>query len=250
MALKEEFESQGNWLFKRRSFLPLLVLLAGVFLFIKSELYPQPSWIDNYPYEWYYEVFCLGVSLFGLAIRVYTVGHTPRHTSGRNVHGQLAEVLNTSGIYSLVRHPLYLGNFFMWLGPTLLIGQFWFVFAFCLAYWLYYERIMFAEEQFLQRKFGDAYDQWASNTPAFIPKFKKFNCPNRSFSWRKVLKSEKNGLLAIFIIFLFFDISEEVLERQKDYNWFLVYGTAFTVLLYATLKYLKRKTALLDEPNR
>ncbi len=250
MALKEELEKQGNWLFKRRSFLPLLVLLVGFLLFVNCELYSKQSWLDKAPYEWYHEALCFGVSLFGLAIRIYTVGHTPRHTSGRNVHGQLAEALNTSGIYSLVRHPLYLGNFFMWLGPALLIGQFWFALAFCLAYWLYYERIMFAEEQFLRRKFGDSYREWALTTPAFIPRFGKFVKPNLPFSWKKVLKSEKNGLLAIFLIFLFFDISEEVLERQKDYNWFLIYGTTLMLFLYGILKYMRKRTSLLDEPNR
>jgi len=102
------------------------------------------------------------ISLCGLAIRVYTVGHTPANTSGRNTAGQLAESLNTTGIYSLVRHPLYLGNFFMWLGVALLIANFWFVIAFVFAYWIYYERIMFAEEQFLRTKFGPTYVEWAN----------------------------------------------------------------------------------------
>ncbi|MGB8874133.1 MAG: hypothetical protein WCC75_12145, partial [Desulfobaccales bacterium] len=43
-------------------------------------------------------------------------GLPPRGTSGRNTQGQVAETLNTTGIYSLVRNPLYLGNFLIWLG--------------------------------------------------------------------------------------------------------------------------------------
>ena len=34
-----------------------------------------------------------------------------KNTSGRNTHDQVADSLNTSGIYSIVRHPLYVGNF-------------------------------------------------------------------------------------------------------------------------------------------
>ena len=30
MALQEELESQGNWLFRRRSLLPLIVLFVGI----------------------------------------------------------------------------------------------------------------------------------------------------------------------------------------------------------------------------
>jgi len=82
----------------------------------------------------------------GLFIRAYAVGHTPANTSGRNTKEQLADELNTTGIYSMVRHPLYLGNFFMWLGAAVLTKNGWFIVAFILLYWIYYERIMFAEE--------------------------------------------------------------------------------------------------------
>ncbi len=99
-----------------------------------------------------------------------TVGFAPKNTSGRNTAaGQMADELNVTGIYSIVRHPLYVGNFFMWLGPVLFLRSVWFTIVFCLVYWLYYERIMFAEEQFLRRKFGDAYDKWSEKVKAFIP---------------------------------------------------------------------------------
>ena len=62
----------------------------------------------------------------------------------------------------------------MWLGAALLIANAWFVVVFILVYWVYYERIMYAEEQFLRRKFGTVYTDWAAHTPAFIPSFKHF----------------------------------------------------------------------------
>ena len=55
------------------------------------------------------------ISFLGEAIRIFTVAYTPAGTSGRNTKQQLADTLNTTGIYSLLRHPLYLGNFFMFL---------------------------------------------------------------------------------------------------------------------------------------
>ena len=107
------------------------------------------------------EIIFLAVSLLGQLIRIFTVGFAPKNTSGRNtVNGQIADELNTTGIYSLIRHPLYLGNFFMWLGPVLFLRSVGFLIVFFLLYWLYYERIMFAEEQFLRRKFGEVYDKW------------------------------------------------------------------------------------------
>lgn len=250
MALQEELEKQGMWLFKYRGTLPLIILFIGMILYIRTEIYPETFFLEETPYEIYYETICLFLSLIGLGIRVYTVGHTPKNTSGRNVKQQVAESLNTTGIYSIVRHPLYLGNFFMWLGPALLTGQFWFVLSFCFFYWIYYERIMFAEEQFLRKKFGNIYTTWAEKVPAFIPSFKNFKRAEWPFSWKKVLKKEKNGLAAVFLIFFGFDIAGELLEHDTNINKFLLVMCLLAVLLYLFLKYLKKRTHILDEVNR
>ena len=56
MALIEEFQSQGNWLFRWRSYLPLmLVALIGV-AFKQSE-----ALFQTYFHEWW-EIICLGIS--------------------------------------------------------------------------------------------------------------------------------------------------------------------------------------------
>lgn len=251
MALQEEFEEQGNWLFKYRSFLPLIVLFIGTALYLRTEIYPETFILEETPYEIYYEMIALIISLMGLFVRIYTVGHTPKNTSGRNTkQGQVADTLNTTGIYSVVRHPLYLGNLLMWFGPAMLTGHFWFIISFILFYWVYYERIMFAEEQFLRRKFDTKYLEWSKNVPAFIPNFKNFKKSGLPFSWKKVLKKEKNGLFALFLIFCFFDISGEIIENGTDYNYFLIGMCILTGFSYIVLKYLKKKTDLLNELNR
>jgi len=250
MALQEEFEEQGIWLFRYRGVLPLIILFIGTVLYLRTEIYPETFFLEDTPYEIYYEMFCLFLSLIGLGIRVYTVGHTPKNTSGRNVKGQVADTLNTTGIYSIVRHPLYLGNFFMWIGPALITGNLWFVIAFCLFYWIYYERIMFAEEQFLRRKFGNIYTDWAKRVPAFIPNLKNFKPSNLPFSLKKVLKKEKTGLAAIFLIFLAFDISGELIEGKTNYNYFVIASCILTLLIYVVLKYLQKRTEVLNEVGR
>ena len=250
MALQEEMESQGNFLFKHRGTFPIIILVIGFFIFLQtkmnSEILPdeKPLQEDIYLY------FCLFISLLGLLIRSYTVGHTPANTSGRNTSGQLADVLNSTGIYSIVRHPLYLGNFFMWLGVAMLTVNFWFIITFIFIYWVYYERIMFAEEQFLRKKFGTIYTSWASRTPAFLPAFKQFEKPGLPFSWKKVLKKEKNGLVAVFLLFFLFYAAGCYVTNQKIDNLFLIYGCVFSVVIYFILKYLKKYTKVLDETGR
>lgn len=251
MALQEELEKQGQWLFKHRGKIPLVILLIGTILYLRTEKYPETFILENTPYEAYYETLCLLISLLGLAIRVYTVGHTPKNTSGRNTdEGQVAEVLNTTGSYSMVRHPLYLGNFFMWLGPAMMTGQFWFIVAFCFFFWIYYERIMFAEEQYLRNKFQSWYTDWAKEVPAFIPRFKNFVPPSLPFSWKKVIKKEKNGLLAVFLIFTFFDIAGDLIEHKPIRSYFLIACCILSLLGYVVLKFLKTQTKVLDEEGR
>jgi protein-S-isoprenylcysteine O-methyltransferase Ste14 len=250
MALQEEFESQGNFLFKYRSNLPLVIIVIGIIVFSIDRI--NGSGFDTFLPFGLIELICLFVCLLGLGIRIYTVGHTPANTSGRNTKAQLADELNTSGIYSTVRHPLYLGNFFMWLGIAMLTFNAWFIISFCLLYWVYYERIMYAEEQFLRRKFGEIYTQWAAHTPAFFPSFKNWKKPNYQFSWKKVIKKEKNGLLAIFVLLFIFDSIDASIQSQSiqaNLNW-ITYCTIAIGIIYLVLKVLKRKTNLLNETGR
>jgi protein-S-isoprenylcysteine O-methyltransferase Ste14 len=248
MALQEEFEQQGNFLFRYRTWLPLVVLVAGLVLFLYQKA--QGTFIDLGQNYWY---LSLTVGLLGLAVRVFTVGHTPAGTSGRNTaEGQVAEQLNQTGIYSLVRHPLYLGNFLMWLAVAMLTANAAYIIGFILAYWLYYERIMYAEEAFLRNKFGSQYTNWANQVPAFVPKLSGYTSPKYPFSIKKVLKKEKNGLSALFgLFFLFHYLGQRVGQPHYSFQanfWF--YGFLATLLLYVVLKFFKSSTKLLDEDGR
>src|SRR5690606_18428050 len=74
-----------------------------------------------------------------------------------------------------------------------------------LLYWLYYERIIFAEERFLERKFGDSYVNWSLKIPAFVPSFKNYEKSSISFSIKTVLRREYSGITATIIGFIFVD---------------------------------------------
>jgi protein-S-isoprenylcysteine O-methyltransferase Ste14 len=250
MALQEEFESQGNWLFKYRGILPILILVVGLAVYIYGELHPERWMFTERPQIFYYEMVCLLVSLIGLGIRMFTVGYTPAGTSGRNTKAQVADSINTTGIYSLIRHPLYVGNFFSWLGFAMLTANVWFIIAFILLYWLYYERIMFAEEQFLRKKYGEPYLSWSSKTPAILPQFSQYKKPIYPFSWKKVIRNEKTGLSGIFLVFVIFNVVGETVRGSKDYNYVMLGLLIASIVMYAIIKILTKNTTVLNEAGR
>lgn len=245
MALIHEFEKSGNWLFKRRSWLPVFLIVVGVLMMYLGNR--QAILFDVRD-----ELIFLGVSIIGETIRILTVGFTPKNTSGRNtVNGQIADELNVTGIYSILRHPLYLGNFFMWLGPALFTRSVEFVIIFGLIYWLYYERIMFAEEQFLRRKFGDAYDNWSETVSPFIPDFNHYIPSKLSFSIKNVLKREYNSFVNIFVIFSLMDICRNYFLLDKIYMtpmW--MYLLAGGVVIWFVIRTIQKSTKLFEVEGR
>jgi protein-S-isoprenylcysteine O-methyltransferase Ste14 len=251
MTLQREWEVQGNFLFKHRSYLPLTLIPAALwvtYLAVNS----RPEMFSNLDIT-LPEIFCLISSFIGLLTRVITVAFTPANTSGRNTaHGQVADVLNSNGMYSMVRHPLYLGNYFMWLGIALLTANICFVILFSLAYWLYYERIMYAEEQFLTRKFGQLYLDWAGSTPAFIPAFKKWTRSNLTFSWKKAVSKEKNGVLAVFLLLFIWNCWTHWVMTghwMPEKSWTLI-ALAVSAGYYVIIKLIDKRTSWLKEEGR
>lgn len=243
MALSHELERVGNWFFRWRSYLPLLLLLLFL-LALKDFSYLSPQ---NYINR-LWELFCLGIASIGLLLRIMTVGYVPRGTSGRNTRKQVAEVLNTTGMYSVVRHPLYVGNFIMWLGISLFFHLWWFTLLIALIFWVYYEKIMYAEEAFLHRQFGDQFLVWAEKTPLFIPDFSLWQAPAMKFSVKSALKREYASFFAMIAIFIGLKIITGLwVERSLalDPMWLGIFLGSLG--FYLMVRFLKKKTPFLDD---
>ena len=210
MAQIEEFRYTGRWLFRRRSFLPLLTISIFVIALIHFT-YPEGS----HKLDILWEILCFTISFLGLGIRIYTVGHAPKGTSGRNTKDQKAYILNTTGMYSLVRHPLYLGNFLIWLGITCFTRSYFFSLATILLFFLYYERIIFVEEEFLREKFGQTFIEWAEKTSMMLPSFKNWRKPSLPFSLKTILKREYTGFFVIIASFTCLEVIGDLFYEGK-----------------------------------
>jgi len=239
--LKEKLEKEGSWLFKWRGYLPLL----GIFpFFVAFKNFDYPNHSHQLDQIW--DLSCLAISFIGLGIRFFTSGTVPKGTSGGNTKRQKARVLNTTGMYSIVRNPLYLGNFIIGLGISLFFRLWWFTLIFVLVFWLYYERIIFSEEEFLRKKFGRTYLEWAYETPAFIPRLKNWKPLVLPFSFRAAVKREYHTFFSIIAAFTFLEIvGDFFVEGRMEFD--LLWMTMFSLglLAYIVIRIIRKNTKIL-----
>jgi protein-S-isoprenylcysteine O-methyltransferase Ste14 len=209
MRLAEHWTSTGDALFRRRSWLPLLLLPLFLASFV-GDRYPV-----SHTAGLIWEIGCFVITLVGIALRVFTTGTSPRGTSGRNTRTQKATALNTTGPYSIVRHPLYLANFLIGLGLSLFSRTWFLPIIVSLATLLYYERIAAREEEFLDGRFGPAFRRWAEAVPAAVPSLKAWCPPAQAFDWRRALDREFYVIAEVSVAFCFLDIVEDYTADRR-----------------------------------
>jgi uncharacterized membrane-anchored protein/protein-S-isoprenylcysteine O-methyltransferase Ste14 len=242
MRLVQRIEHEGRFLFRWRSFFLPLVLMPLTIVALA-----QGGTLNEYR-EHVWLTFCVAISFLGLGIRCVTIGFAAPGTSGRNTRAQKADDLNTTGLYSLVRHPLYVGNFIIVLGIVLAPMAWWLVPIVCLTYWVYIERVCAAEEVYLAEKFGSRFTDWAARTPAFLPRFDGWRPTELPFSFQRVLRREYHALFVIVTAFFFVELfSDVVFESEpvgqwmrEDWYWLLAFCLSATVFL--VLRETKRRT--------
>jgi protein-S-isoprenylcysteine O-methyltransferase Ste14 len=226
----------GDFFFPWRSYLPLLVLPLIWFAIVGSQ-YPFASHVDDLIWEG----ISVAVALLGQAIRVWTVGLAAPGTSGRNTRQQKAAVLNTTGPYSVVRHPLYVGNMLIalglamfphtWIAPPLM----------ALMAAGYYACIAAREDEYLRERFGASFEGWASRVPAFVPNPVLYVRAEQAFDSRAVLRREFYGVAVILIVPFVLDLLEDFLEEGQlalDPVW--TPTAVLGVIMFVVLRRLKK----------
>jgi protein-S-isoprenylcysteine O-methyltransferase Ste14 len=243
----------GHLIFRWRSYIPLLFIGPMILAFRES------TWLESLVGDTVEDIWvflCFILSFGGLALRAVTVGFIPGSTSGRNTKAQRADVLNTTGMYSIVRNPLYLANFIIILGVLLSLKVWWLVLLVSLFFFIYMERIILAEEAYLSEKFGQAYTDWCAVTPAILPRFRLWRTPDMTFSWKTVFKREYPGFLAIGTAFFAVEIITDLVFEGESFSewviedmiWPVTYGAMLVIGL--TLRYMKKHTNLLKVAGR
>jgi len=245
VKISEHFSHTGRFFFRWRGylFLPLL----PIFLLSFFQYHPISSPVKDLLWE----VGCFLIALLGLSIRVLTVGTVPRGTSGRGTRKPGANVLNTTGMYSIVRHPLYIGNYFIALGISLFPRTWFLPIIVSLALIVHYKIVISSEEEYLESKFGDEFRAWAAKVSVIVPRFNNYQAPELSFSWKAVLRREFYGLFGIIAAFFALDFIGDFIAYKKitfDLFWTSLFMIGF--IFFSVIRILKKKTHLLKVDGR
>jgi protein-S-isoprenylcysteine O-methyltransferase Ste14 len=236
MTTQNRSEKLGNQFFKYRGQIPVLFFLLAFFL---MHYFPaQNKWLDQSN-----TLIAVSLVVLGHLIRALAVGKRAAHTSGRNRDEQVAEALNSTGIYSMVRHPLYLGNITTYMGWVVFTGIDWLIPTMLFGFLFYYRFIIYAEEQFLTRKFGQDYLDWKSATPLLLPAFWKFKANPQPFSFKTVLENEYSGIAAsMTTAWVLLAFQWYVLGQFQEKSLLILAMALFIAVFTLGLRYLKKKT--------
>lgn len=187
----------GGWVYRWRSYVPVglvVAMLGGERLAVtRGVAGPAP------PAAWW--ALTLLVSLAGLAVRGWTLGLVPRGDWARHRY-QRAERLSTIGPYSVVRHPLYLGNALNAAGMVLAPGILWLGLGVGAAMAAFFALIIVAEDHYLAERFGAEHAEWARRTPLLLPDPRLWRPSGRRFDWRRAVRSEYLTLHTVGLVFL------------------------------------------------
>jgi protein-S-isoprenylcysteine O-methyltransferase Ste14 len=251
LGLLERLASQGLFLFRYRSLFTLILLPAAALA-----IYQQRAAGVGPEQGFGWLATSLAVCLCGLLVRVLTLGFVPGGTSGRDTREPRAQVLNTTGMYSVTRHPIYLGNSLMLLGYTMALRVWWFPLLAALVYWLLFERIIAAEERYLARRFGAEYTRWSLRTPIFWPRLRQWVQPDLRFCWRSLLGREYNSFHIIAAMLTFARFANQVLAGGMDPRvWahqeaWVLWSYGAVVAGFFGLRALRKHTRLLKPLGR
>ncbi len=172
----------------------------------------------------------------GLAIRFWASGYLKKSRS-----------LATSGPYAYTRNPLYLGNFILGLGVSVIANNIWLTLYYIATFSYAYIGTISDEEKLLYEKFGQAYNDYLKNVPAFFPSLKAYRASEKSpFELRQ---SFRNGefirVCGFSMLILFFYILHQLRSRESgvsiDSKIAVSLFVVFSLLLWFNISIRKRK---------
>lgn len=186
----------GAVLFRNRGWLP--VIFIAVPLLVPGHM-SAVNWIVGAVFvvtgEW--------IRLAGVA----AAGTVTRRRS-RNV-----QRLVTYGIFDWARNPLYIGNFLIWIGFTIVSGVLWFIPVAIVIFALEYTFIVRYEEGVLESIFGAEYLEYKKRTPRWFPRPPRTASEPGPHDWGEAWRSETSTFLQYATLTIAFVVKQWWMAR-------------------------------------
>ncbi len=231
---QQELARSGEALFRKRGkFLKWVVVVGAVVAYCTDALGPFPSVLANR--VWF--GLALTIAVAGAVLRMITSGHAAPGTSGSSKQEAVAAELNTTGPYSVVRNPLYLGRILNFTGIAMLSGNWVYGALVFLISVLVYERIAVYEEEFLREEFTEAHARWAREVPFLVPRLHGWVKPKHPFWPRRCLMRENKKLILLVTAVVVFDLA----RRGFDPDFLIgYYAYAGLVVAWWAVRLMRR----------
>jgi protein-S-isoprenylcysteine O-methyltransferase Ste14 len=175
----------GRFFFRHRNYLFPLVLL-GVAVWT-----PPRRFLESPAADAWFDALGILVCAAGQTVRALVIGlaYVPRGGKDRRVH---ADELVQEGLFAHSRNPLYVGNLLVYFGLFLILNSKAGWLAGLPFFVLAYAAIVRAEEGFLARRFGPAYEDYRRRVPRFLPRWTGIGATLRArpFDGRRVIRKE------------------------------------------------------------
>jgi protein-S-isoprenylcysteine O-methyltransferase Ste14 len=182
----------GNFFFRYRNFLFPCIFFLTACTFRPELLFGSPM------LDYLFVTFGAVAAIIGLMVRFVTIGFQYIHRGGKD--GKVyANHLVSGGMYGVVRNPMYVGNALIAIGMTMYMGAPKALFLVVPFFLFIYQAIIFAEEHYLQNKFGAEYDKYAACANRFIPSFKnaRQSFAGMQLDWRMSIKKDMGTIVGL-----------------------------------------------------
>ena len=186
----------GAVLFRHRGWLPVPFLLVP--LLARGAMGPR-HWILGF-----------ALIVLGEAIRLAGVAAAGTVTRRRS---RTVQRLVTYGIFAWMRNPLYVGNFLIWMGFTVISGVLWFIPVAVVLFAVEYTLIVRYEEGVLESIFGQEYLAYKSRTPRWFPR-PPHTAEAGEHHWGEAWRSEISTFLQYMVITGLF-----VAKQKYGFGW-------------------------------
>jgi protein-S-isoprenylcysteine O-methyltransferase Ste14 len=231
----------GNFLFRyRNQAFPTLILL----LFLASPP-PREIW-GSATLAGVVDVIAVLIALSGLMLRGTVIGYAYIKRGG--LHKKVyAKNLVTEGMFGICRNPLYFGNVLIYAGVFLMHGNPWVVLIGVVSFLFMYQCIVYAEEDYLQNKFGDGYKAYCADVSRWLPRFGNFAkaIEGMSFNLNRVIGRDyltiAATLIALTVVELYEHLAHPVPDQGRMDLLLLTVLIALVGLMTGVIRILKKR---------